>query len=199
MLFSSFLALHVLADRSQTPFQPSTSHLDSFLHCLDLIRSVRRVVISDWHLLIRESDLQPLFDVAQPTQPYSMPTPCHDLEALPHLADLGLTSIAAYDAAIERLQWTYAVADVPNTTHSTIGWLLAWPVQLNDEYAKLLNERRPEALIILAYYGVLLHFYRGSWAVGDSGAVVVRAINSQIGGYWAKWMAWPLQMVGRMT
>jgi hypothetical protein len=196
MLFSSMLALHVLADRSQTHSQSSAEYLDGFLNCLNLMRSVRKVVITDWHPLIRGSDLKSLFDVTQPTQPYNIPPQCRSLENLPRSADLGPTSIAAYDAAIERLQWTYAIADVPNTTHSTIRWLLAWPVQLNDDYSKSLNERRPEALIILAYYGVLLHSYRESWAVGDSGAVVVKAINEQVGGYWVEWMKWPLEMVG---
>lgn len=199
MLFSSLLALQVLADRFQNQNQSSSEYLDGFLGCLNLIRSVRKVVITDWHPLIRESDLKPLFDIQQPPKPYNIPPQCRELEKLPRTADLGPTSIAAYDAAIERLQWTYAIADVPNTTHSTIRWLLAWPVQLNDEYSKFLNERRPDALIILAYYGVLLHFYRESWAVGDSGSVVIRAIISQIGGYWAEWISWPLKMVGCAT
>lgn len=199
MLFSSLLAVHVLADRSQTHHLSSNEYLNAFVNCLNLMRSIRKVVITEWLPQIAESDLKPLFDVQQPQKPYNIPPQCRELEQLPRTADLGPSSIAVYEAAIERLQWMYALADIPTTTHSTIRWLLAWPLQLQEGYSKLLNERRPEALIILAYYGVLLHFYREAWAVGDSGTLVIRAINSQIGSYWSQWMAWPLQIVGCTT
>lgn len=197
MIFSLLLALHVFADRSQTSALPSGEYLNHLVSCLNLMHSVKQVVMAEWLPLIAESDLKPLLQVQQPEQPYQIPPELRALEQLPRSSDLGPASIAAYDAAIERLQWMYALADVPATTHSTVRWLLAWPLQLQAEYARLLNERRPEALIILAYYGVLLHSYRESWAVGDSGTLVVNAVNSHIGSYWARWMAWPLETVGR--
>ena len=196
MLFSTLLALHVLADKSQTQNLPSSEYLDHLISCFNLMLSVRKVVISEWMPRIAESDLKPLLQFQQPQKPYNTPIECQELQNLPRASDLAPSSLEAYEAAIERLQWMFALADVPATTHSTIRWLLAWPLQLNDDYSKLLNERRPEALIILAYYGVILHFYRESWAVGYSGVLMIRAINSHIGSYWSKWMAWPLQMIG---
>ena len=160
------------------------------------MRGVRKVVMCEWLPKLAESDLKPLLQIQQPERPYNIPPELRELEQLPRSSDLSQLSIAAYDGSIERLQWMYAFADVPATTHSTVRWLLAWPIQLQDDYLKLLHERRPEALIILAYYGVVLHFYRDLWAVGDSGTLLINAINSHIGDYWARWMAWPLRMVG---
>jgi len=68
---------------------------------------------------------------------------------------------------------------------------------LPEEYVMLLNQRRPEALIILAYYGVVLHSYRKAWAIGDSGAALIKAISAQLGSYWGHWLLWPMQMVDR--
>jgi hypothetical protein len=65
MLFSSLLAIQVLADRFQTQNQSSSEYLDGFLGCLNLLGSVRKVVITDWQPLIRESDLRPLFDIQE--------------------------------------------------------------------------------------------------------------------------------------
>jgi hypothetical protein len=196
MLFSSLLALHVFADRSQTQSLSSGEYLGHVISCLNLMHGVRKAVINEWLPQIAESDLKPLMQVQQPEPPYNIPPELRELEQLPHSSDLSPSSIAAYDGPIERLQWMYALADVPATTHSTFRWLLAWPLQLKDDYLKLLHERRPEALVVLAYYGVILHFYRNSWAVGNSGTLMINAINSHIGSYWARWMVWPLQMVG---
>lgn len=38
-----------------------------------------------------------------------------------------------------------------------------WPVRLPVGYVDLLEQRRPEVLVILAYYGVLLHRARDYW------------------------------------
>jgi Fungal specific transcription factor domain len=195
MLFASLLALHVLADPSRSRGLNSSEYLDHFLGCINLMRGVRNVVISDWWSYLSESDLKPLLQVKQPEQPYNIPDECRELAQLTRNADLSTASIEAYDAAIERLHRSFAVSNVPLQTHSTIRWLLAWPVQLKDGFLELLNERRPEALIILAYYGVLLHFYRDSWAVGDSGTFLVRSINAHTGAYWGRWMAWPNRMI----
>ena len=195
MLFSSLLALHVFAD-PQVPDLSSGEHLGHLISCLNLMHGVRKVALSEWFTLIVESDLKPLIHLEQPEEPYDIPSECWTLKELPRASDLGLSSIIAYDSAIERLQWSYALTNVPATTHSTIRWLLAWPLQLTDDYLSSLNERRPEALIILAYYGVLLHFYRESWAVRNSGTLMIAAINAHVGSYWAGWLAWPLKMVG---
>lgn len=73
--------------------------------------------------------------------------------------------------------------------------MISWPVQLPEEYIVLLNQRRPEALTILAYYGVVLHSYRKAWAIGDAGASLVKTINAQVGSYWSRWLLWPMQIV----
>jgi Fungal specific transcription factor domain len=191
MIFASLLALHVLADPSRRRGLNFSEYLDHFLGCINLMRGVRHVVISDWWRYLSESELKPLLQVRDLEQPYDIPDECRELAQLTRNVNLSTASIKAYDAAIERLQWNLAVSGVPMQSHSTIRWVLAWPAQLKDDYIELLHERRPEALIILAYYGALLHFYRESWAVGDAGAFLIRSINAHTGAYWGRWMAWP--------
>ncbi|KAK0615576.1 hypothetical protein B0T17DRAFT_619213 [Bombardia bombarda] len=66
-----------------------------------------------------------------------------------------------------------------------------WPVRLPAGYIDLLHQRWPEALVILAYYAVLLHRARSYWAAGDAGAFLIRSITAHLGGYWAEWLRWP--------
>lgn len=135
---------------------------------------------------LSESELKPLLEVSQPEQPYNVSNEFHELTELTRNTNLGAASIETYDAAIYRLLWSFATSIVAARTHSAIHFVLAWPGQLKDLYLGLPSERRPEALIVSAYYGVLLHFYRESWAVGDSGASLVQAINSHTGPSWRR-------------
>jgi Fungal specific transcription factor domain len=195
LLFVSLLAFHVVADPLRSRGLSFNDYLDHFLGCINLMRGVRPVVITDWWTHLSESELKPLLDVQLPEQPYEIPDECRALAELTGKIEPGSTSIPAYDAAIERLHFTFAASNVQTQSNVTIRWLLAWPVQLTDKYLELLHERRPEALIILAYYGVLLHFHRASWAIGDSGASLIKAVNAHTGPYWERWMAWPNRIV----
>jgi Fungal specific transcription factor domain len=197
MIFSSLLALHLLADPSRRQGSNYSELLEHFIGCINLMRGVRSVVISDWWAVLSESELRPLFHPPRPEQPYDVPDECCRLVELAQNTDPGASSTKAYAAAVERLHWTFAASalQMREREHSTIGHVLAWPAQLKDDYLELLNERRPEALIILAYYGVLLHFRRKSWAIDDSGASLIRAINAHTGPFWGRWMAWPLQVI----
>ncbi len=191
LIFASLLALHVLADPPRRQGLNSSDYLDHFLGCINLMRGVRHMVILDWWSYLNESELKPLLTVEEPEKPYNIPEECRDLTEFTTNSNQGLASIKAYDVAIERLQWTFAASALREQTSSTIRFVMAWPVQLKDDYLELLNERQPEALIILAFYGVLLHFHRASWAIGDSGAFLIRALDAHTGPHSRRWMAWP--------
>jgi hypothetical protein len=73
--------------------------------------------------------------------------------------------------------------------------IMAWPIRLSTAYLELLEQQRPEALIILAYYTVPLHFYSSSWIIGDSGQRLLAAIEQRLGNYWSAWLEWPKEIV----
>lgn len=199
LLYSSLLGVHILANRSETANLGLSEYLDHLLKYIEMTRGVRNLVIADWWQYLQHSEIQPLtrVSVKDAQAPYyNIPRECRQLSDLIQESDLQYSSVQAYDKAIDRLFWVYDVADVPASTHDNIRWVISWPVQLSAEYMMLLNQRRPEALIILAYYGVVLHSYRKSWAIGDCGALLVNAVNAQVGPYWQRWLSWPLQKVG---
>jgi len=198
LLFSSLLGVHLLADREGTRSLGSSEYLDHIQRYISLTRSVRSLVIAEWWSYIRESEIKPLTTLSgrHPQPPYNnIPSECRKLCDLTGESELQPSSTEAYSTAIDRLFWLFDRAQVPSTSHFTVRWIIAWPVQLPDEYVKLLNQRRPEALIILAYYGVVLHSYRKVWAIGNSGAALIEAINAQLGNYWGRWLLWPMQII----
>ncbi|KAK1701145.1 Upc2 protein [Colletotrichum godetiae] len=69
-----------------------------------------------------------------------------------------------------------------------------WSIRVPTEYVSLLDQRRPEALVVLAYWGVLLHKARECWAFGGAGRTLVRSIAAHLGSYWGELLAWPREM-----
>ncbi|KIW26982.1 hypothetical protein, variant [Cladophialophora immunda] len=194
LIFTMLLAVHILADPSRTAGLDSNQYLDHVINCVMLMRNVPKLIIQDWYEYLKETELKPMFKVQPPPTPYRIPQPCLDLSKLTMSPDLGDQTRVAYETAIERLHWVFAVSNVLEQRHTTIRWLLAWPVQLKGPFLESLNQRRPEALIILAYFAALMTFYRECWAVGDSGSLLIQAISSHLGPHWSEWMEWPMSL-----
>lgn len=195
LLFSALLGSHLLGDYSHH-LPPGSHYLDHVVKCVGLLRNVRSLLLTEWTPFLRASSIGSLMMTRNPQPPYvGIPDECRELTAMIRQSDLGASSIEAYDAAIDRLFWLFDLAEVLSEIHETPRSVFAWPVQLRDEYMSLLNQRQPEALIILAYYGVILHCYRKAWCIGHSGASLIRAIDGQIGIYWSRWLGWPLRMI----
>jgi hypothetical protein len=194
-LFSSFLGIHVLCDTlADRDDNDSSTILDRFTHYLDLHRGVRAVTRKSWHLL-RETELRPIIQAAEalPGMGEGIGSECEGLKMLIESGDLGPNSITAYQLAIHHLQWAFdAERSMPGQNTNVV---FAWPVLAPAEYTDLLAQRRPEALIILAHYAVLLHRHRHLWIVGDGGQFLIETIIKYLGSHWSKWLAWPSAVI----
>ena len=73
--------------------------------------------------------------------------------------------------------------------------MTTWPITISAEYTELLDERRPEALVVMAYFSILLHGRRSFWAVGNAGRYLLAAVDEYLGERWAEWLAVPKEMV----
>ncbi|CCF42411.1 Upc2 protein [Colletotrichum higginsianum] len=74
--------------------------------------------------------------------------------------------------------------------------VIEWSIRAPTAYVGLLDQRRPEALVVLAYWGVLLHRAREAWTFGDAGRTLVWSLAAHLGSYWSEWLAWPQAEVG---
>lgn len=198
-LFSSFIIVHVLCDTLRYHADDLNSVLDRFTHYLELSRGVRAITSRSWPLL-RESELKPLLEAfdsppgaSDEAERNEGGDACDTLTAMIEASapDLGPKSIAAYRETIKHLRWTFGSLDRPFVSERKMHMFNAWPVLVPAEYTDLLAQRRPEAMIILAYYAGLLHLYRHSWIVGDGGRFLIQAITRHLGSHWQTWLAWP--------
>ena len=198
LCFSSLLSMQVVADPTPTIGLTSTAFIDYFSRCIGLMHGTRVLVVDKWWDYIRsQPELYPLYTYTDARQDVAdqVPEQVTRLIDITHDSSLSDNARSAYQLAIEPLIWVFKISNVPHETHSTARWFVAWPVMLKAEFLDLLNERRPEALVVLAYYGTLLHFYRDCWVVGGTGARLVRAISAHVGSYWEPWLKWPNEMI----
>jgi hypothetical protein len=85
----------------------------------------------------------------------------------------------------------------------TIGMTIAWATICPDIYMSLVNQRRPEALILLAHYCLLLSKIDNVWWLRGISRHLLRSVCRMIGkvedggegrgGKWESWISWPLQ------
>lgn len=71
-------------------------------------------------------------------------------------------------------------------------WLFLTP----ERYFELQRQRQPFALIIFAYYGVLLQQLNKYWWAEGCAMSIVSVVEECLGPYWDSWMEWPKQIVG---
>jgi hypothetical protein len=58
---------------------------------------------------------------------------------------------------------------------------------------ELIAARRPEALILLAHYCLLLNKVDNVWWLRGISRHLLKSIHATIGEEWEGWIAWPLQ------
>ena len=200
LLFSSILGHHLLADtlakRDPEGLEAFIAHYTQYA---EMHRGVVTVAKSAWPQLL-ESKLEPVLSWSSEfTSRLPRGNHCQQLKDLIDSADgLGAEEKAACWSAIQRLQVGFDATfaeeeDQANRNHMIFTWTMLAPPELTS----LLAAKRPEILVLLAYYAVLLHYGRDMWQVGDAGAYILGMIVNYLGSEWDCWLAYPREMVAR--
>ncbi|KAK3934434.1 hypothetical protein QBC46DRAFT_462621 [Diplogelasinospora grovesii] len=203
-LFSTFLGHHAIFEIHSSRGDLQTL-LDKFVVCLGLHRGIRAIAGQAWPMI--QAQIQPLTSAGFGIDPAvfsgdngTVVNECAGLMELLSAAELSSSSIQACRQAAKALQSALHIQRTPGASPSRrVNAALAWPVLVPVDFVNLLDQRCPEALVILAFYAVLLHNARDYWAFGDTGEILLRSITDHLGPYWAKWLAWPNEVLGIMA
>jgi hypothetical protein len=192
-LFSGFLNVHMLCNTLVFGDQDFSRFLDQLVTNFRLYRGVRAVTSNTWAML-RESALRPLIldGEVRFSGNTNLNPECTKLLNLIKAAKLGPSITDSYQKALEVLQYTIR-ARSHEKQNGVVSGITAWPVLVPPEYIDLLMLRRPEALVILAYYAIGLHLRRDVWIFGDGGRFLIESISKYLGPEWAEWMVWPMR------
>ncbi|SPN96556.1 uncharacterized protein DNG_00079 [Cephalotrichum gorgonifer] len=196
LLFSSLLGRHLLID-TLAARTDLTAFMDRYAQYVGIHRGLRAVASASWPLLMR-SELAPFLSWGSSASSSSAApgrgTQCSQLRQL--IASSALPPVAAdvCHRAVDQLQFgfdelTPPPEPTPAGPRCQIPFM--WSIVVPREFTDLLVQMRAEALVIFAYYAVLLHHRRELWQVGDAGMYLFNLISGFLGADWAPWMAWP--------
>lgn len=195
LLYSSFLGLHVLFETLLSRDDFST-FLDEFSSYLSLHRGIRAVIPEGTFDHIR-SQLPALFgdydsDMSSLNETDSLAKhSCDPLWSLIEAVEMGPTATAACKEAVHSLERAYVMSHRGKDLKDRINHVVAWTITLPADFLVLLKQRRPEPMVILAHYAVLLHESRRFWVFGDGGRFLIESIRTYLGAYWEKWLSGP--------
>ena len=188
LLFSWVLGLHMLCDTITYRAGDLGSFLDDFTRYVNLHRGVKLMTSGKWDIL-RASEFRDILRQFPIPSSSLRGTECNNLITVIDQAE-GTSAIKAiYRSALESLQSLFdANRENPVENRPTV---FAWPIVVPADFTDLLAQRRPEALVILAHYAVLLHRHRNLWVVSDGGEFLIASITKILGMEWRTHLVWP--------
>lgn len=199
-VFAAILGEHALFNAfSSIPTNPPLSDvLDELVQCLSLHHGIAFIAGAAMHstvplmkeLLSNSRDLP--HEVTSPAAREELGITGTECDDLKQRLEASEGDMECYLHAASILQYLF---DMASRRGGQVIAVQEWMVRVRKDYAERLRQRRPEALVVVAYYGVLLHRGREYWAIGDAGGFLIRAITRHLGTYWAEWLAWPNEML----
>jgi hypothetical protein len=194
LLFSSVLGHHLLAE---TLGKRDPGGLDAFIahyvQCIEMHRGIYTIAKSAWPLLM-ESELEPILSMSVGfTSRKPIGSDCQLVQELVDSSvDLSEAEKDATRVAIQYLQVGFdAAAAEEELYHHRHQMIYSWTMLVPPEVTGMLVRKQPEALILLAYYAVLLHSGKRLWQAGNAGAYVFDLITTHLGPEWDPWMQYP--------
>ena len=75
--------------------------------------------------------------------------------------------------------------------------ILAWPAVVDSEFLDLMQQREPWALVMLAYYGAVLHLTTRAWWIEGWGKFLVNLAAGYLDDHTRSAIAWPIAVVNK--
>ncbi|KAK0390554.1 hypothetical protein NLU13_0058 [Sarocladium strictum] len=190
LLFSTIIGQHLFADSLRPrDFAGLGSFIQRFTHCLAVQRGIG-IIYQAAAPVLMASPLERYLTAgieAQLQEPIG--NDCAELSAM--IYDSPRLTAADKEACIRAtviLQLGFdAMALRPDEpTHLCFKWVIG----VQPALKVLLQTMQPDAMVLLAYYGLLLHMCRNAWPVGTAGAYVIGMVTEHLGRDYP-WLAYP--------
>jgi hypothetical protein len=198
--FASILGIHMLCDT--LIYRENDNDFGTFLSrftlYLRLHYGVRTILREAWFLLLAaDSIVKPALDVGMTLYSFNGTLDPTLQELLDRItaSKLGQDLTDLYRQAIESLQICTNVTNAADQRHAAVNGVIVWPILVKPEYGDALAARRPEALVILAHWAMLLWRYRETWLFGDSGAYILGSVVGFLGTEWESWLEGPRRVI----
>lgn len=119
------------------------------------------------------------------------------LSIIPNDSSWSEDSISLYRHAAIALAKSFAYVDRANKQSDFSTWKIlgVWAIHVDDGYVRLLSEKHPGALILLAHYCVILRYIDGLWYFRGRPAKLIQSIYNVLDEAWRPFIQEPLREV----
>ncbi len=117
------------------------------------------------------------------------------LEALCENVSDRQEAATAYKTALAMLRLCFIRMKNRPQYECEVSMSFLWPVMVPQDYILLLNMRRPEALIILAHYCVILHHLDDYWWMRGWAMHIIDNIQRELSDEQRYWIEWPTNVI----
>lgn len=76
-----------------------------------------------------------------------------------------------------------------------VALVICWPKTDCTEFRRLLKARMPQALVLLAYYAVVLDLLDHKWFLRGWSSLLLQNIVAHLDERWKSWVQWPIKTV----
>ena len=177
----------------EPPLQPAEV-MQQLFDILQLQRGMSHISATGWPYL--QKPLAPLFDFK--TNPPGTIFPDEDEALLTQLEARVISSVESeelrpvYSEALQKFRHFYPLPDHPNPR----ALIHTWPSKVSAEFLEEMTQRKPAAMLLLAYHGALLHGIQDCFWLGDAGRMLVLAVDELLPPGFEDVMSWPKMTVG---
>jgi hypothetical protein len=108
--------------------------------------------------------------------------------------------VAYTDAAVRCLEYIQLLMWQADQENPRIYHLImTWPHEISPRCYELLELRDPVALVLLAYYAVLISMRKRLWWLARWPELLLKQIGSVLGAEWDPWLEWPRSMLKTLS
>ena len=204
-LFSGLLGIATFFETFHDPAYKESdwAFFEKIVQSVRLLRGVRTIVEGWWDFLLTSEIKHILDEAVRPNLDWSNEVVDRFEAFRVHILQspgLDETRAAVYDEAIKMLVWVYKSAfskasessfhDQAAAKHAT-----RWMILVPPGYIELLVQRKPEALVILGHFAVILHKLRTCWTVGDAARQLLLIVEAHLEEPWHTTLSWPKSFI----
>lgn len=192
---SSLIVVYAFASLRPCESIAAASSEHIFLESLSLIRGVNSILQTVWPWIVT-GDLSGLLEDRLEARSCSELPEALEIR-LGHLFTLCGTnafddhSEDALKHAIAELRSCFAKFYNIRASRCQVSVAFIWPVVLQPAFVSSLQALEPEALIVLAFYCVILHHLDGYWWIEGRGRHIFNSIRQGLDEKWLHWIQWP--------
>lgn len=124
------------------------------------------------------------------------PDDSHFVRILMLFQSIGTEDALICGEALNLLRTLFAMIATPNQTVSTKTLIYTWPAKVCESYISIMTERKPEALLVLAHYCIMLKLIDSFWFMNGCASRLLAQCRKDLSEEWHPYISWPLSVVG---